>query len=176
MQNPELRYIYCINIEMYNSPEIEIRFSYGTDSIFIRNLSAKAFKPFGEYGDIVQKWYLSGNSITVIASLKDQPLGFAMVSKPFSRYDQNNSSELLAIAIETPWQGKGIGKLLLEEIEKAVFKAGITTLFLHTAVENRNARKLFSDSGYRTWQIRKNFYPKGQDACVMAKQFLVNID
>ncbi|MGD9159128.1 MAG: GNAT family N-acetyltransferase [Desulfobacteraceae bacterium] len=158
------------NIEMNNAPEIQIRFSSTTDSIFIRDLSAKAFKPFGEYGDIVLKWHLSGYSITVIACHEDQSLGFAMVSKPFSRYDQNNSSELLAIAIESGWQGKGIGKLLLREIEKAAFKTGILAMFLHTAIENRNARKLFSDSGYRIWQIKKDFYPEGQDACVMAKK------
>ena len=158
------------NNEMNNAPEIQIRFSSTTDSFFIRDLSEKAFKPFGKYGDVVLKWHLSGNSITVIACHDDQPLGFAMVSKPFSRYDQDNSSELLAIAIETDWQGKGIGKLILREIEKAAFKTGIAIMFLHTAVENKNARKLFSDSGYRIWQIKKKFYPEGQDACVMAKK------
>ena len=152
------------------NPEIQIRFSSVTDSFFIRDLSAKAFKPFGEYGDVVLKWHLSGNSITIIASQEEIPLGFAMVSKPFSRYDMNNSAELLSIAIESAWQGKGIGKLLLKEIEKVSTKAGIITVFLHTAVDNRNARKLFSDSGYGNWQIKKNFYPEGQDACVMAKK------
>jgi ribosomal protein S18 acetylase RimI-like enzyme len=159
-------------IEMDITPEILIRLSSIDDSLFIRELSIKAFKPFGEYGDVVQKWYLSGNSITIIASHEDQPLGFAMISKPFSRYDQVNLSELLAIAIETVWQGKGIGKLLLTEIEKTAFKAEIKTIFLHTAVEHRNARKLFSDSGYRIWQVKNNFYPAGQDACVMAKNIL----
>ena len=157
---------------MNNSPEIKVRSSSITDSLFIRDLSTEAFKPFGEYGDVVQNWHLSENSMTVIACHENQPLGFAMVSKPFSRYDLNNSCELLAIAIETGWQGKGIGKLLMTEIEKAALKSGTTIVFLHTAVENRNARKLFSDSGYRVWQIKKNFYPKGQDACVMAKKFL----
>lgn len=151
------------------TPEIHIRFSKITDSFFIRELSTKAFKPFGEYGDVVQKWHLSGNSITIIACNEDLPLGFAMISKPFSRYDQNKSSELLAIAIENAWQGKGVGNLLLMEIEKTALNAGIKTIFLHTAVENRNARKLFSDSGYRIWQIKNNFYPEGQNACVMAK-------
>lgn len=161
------------NIEMNNNPEIEIRFSYNTDSFFIRALSEKAFKPFGEYGDVVERWHLSGNSITVIACHDDQPMGFAMVNKPFNRYDLNNSSELLAIALEKGWQGKGVGKRLLKKIEEAAIKAGVITMFLHTAVENRNARKLFSDSGYRIWQIKKNFYPEGQDACVMAKNFSV---
>ena len=156
---------------MNNTPEIHVRFSSKSDSIFIRELSTKAFKPFGEYGDVVQKWHLSGNSITVIADHEDLPLGFAMISKPFSRYHQENSSELLAIAIEPYWQGKGAGKLLLTEIEKAASDAGIKTIFLHTAVENRNARKMFSDSGYRIWQVKKKFYPEGQDAFVMAKKF-----
>jgi ribosomal-protein-alanine N-acetyltransferase len=153
--------------------EIKIRLSTVTDSFFIKDLSAKAFKPFGEYGDVVQKWNISGGCITIIACHEGFPMGFAMASRPLSRYDLNNSSELLAIAIETVWQGKGVGKLLLTEVEKAAFEAGITTMFLHTAVENRNARKLFSDSGYKVWQIKKNFYPEGQDACVMAKKLFV---
>lgn len=159
---------------MYDNPEIELRYSNSTDSFFIRELSAKAFKPFGEYGDVVLKWHLSANSITVIVCHKGQPLGFAMVSKPFGRYDQNNSCELLAIAIESDWQAKGVGKLLLAGVEEAAFEANITTIFLHTAVENRNARKLFSDCGYRIWQIKKNFYPEGQDACVMAKKIFLS--
>lgn len=151
-------------------PEIQLRFSSVSDSPFIRDLSTRAFDPFGEYGDVVLNWHVSGESITIIACYKEGPLGFAMVSRPFSRYDLNNSSELLAIAIEPEWQGKGIGRLILKETEKAAFEAGIMTVFLHTAVDNRNARKLFSDAGYRVWQIRKNFYPRGQDACVMAKK------
>lgn len=159
---------------MDKNPEIQFRFSASSDSPFIRDLSTRAFDPFGEYGDVVFKWHVSGKSITVIASYEESPLGFAMVSKPFSRYDQNNSSELLAIAIETAWQGKGVGKLLIKKIEQAASEAGIMTVFLHTAVENRNARKLFSDTGYRIWQIKKNFYPRGQDACVMAKKLSGN--
>ncbi len=155
---------------MYNNPEILFRFSTISDSQFIRDLSTKAFFPFGEYGDVILNWHMSGKSITIIACYKDDPIGFAMVSEPFSRYDLNNSSELLAIAIETVWQGKGVGKLLLREIEKVAFKAGIMTVFLHTGIDNRNARKLFSDTGYRIWQIKKIFYPKGQDACVMVKK------
>jgi ribosomal protein S18 acetylase RimI-like enzyme len=155
---------------MVNNPEIMLRLSGASDYSFIRELSTIAFRPFGDYRDVVPEWHISDKSITVIACLEETPLGFAMVSKPFSRYDQNNSSELLAIAVETLWQGKGIGKLLLLEIEKVALKAGIMTLFLHTAIDNRNARKLFTDSGYRVWQIKKGFYPLGQDAYVMAKK------
>jgi ribosomal protein S18 acetylase RimI-like enzyme len=155
---------------MDKNPEIMLRLSRASDIFFIRELSTSAFKPFGDYRDVVPGWHISDKSITVIACLDEAPLGFAMVSKPFSRYDQNNSSELLAIAVEVQWQGKGIGKLLLKEIEKVALGAGIMTLFLHTAIENRNARKLFSDSGYRVWQIKKGFYSLGQDAFVMAKK------
>ena len=160
--------------KMDKIPEVEIRLSSYTDSAFIKDLSAKAFEPFGDYGDVVLNWYMSGQSITTVACHEEIPVGFSMVSRPFSRYDMINSSELLAIGIEHEWQGKGIGKLLLKEIENAAKYAGIKTIFLHTAVENRNARKLFSDSGYGIWQIKKNFYPKGQDACVMAKDIVTD--
>ena len=86
---------------MDDNPEIRLRLSSFSDWPFIRDLSKKAFYPFGEYGDVVHKWHISGKSITVIACYDENPLGFAMLSKPFSRYDLNNSSELLAIAIDT---------------------------------------------------------------------------
>ncbi len=155
---------------MDKNPEIELRFARAADTNFIRELSIVAFRPYGDYGDVVPGWHVSGNSITVIACFKGDPMGFAMINKPFSRFDHNNSSELLAIAVDAPWQGRGIGKFLLKEIENVALEAGIMTLFLHTAIDNRNARKLFSDSGYRIWQIKKGFYPLGQDACVMAKK------
>jgi ribosomal protein S18 acetylase RimI-like enzyme len=155
---------------MDTNPEIELRLSRADDSVFIRELSIVAFRPYGDYGDVVPEWHISGNSITAVACYEKAPLGFAMISKPFSRYDQNNSSELLAIAVETSWQGRGIGRFLLKEIENVALEAGIMTLFLHTAIDNRNARKLFTDSGYRVWQVKKGFYPLGQDACMMAKK------
>ncbi|NLA74159.1 MAG: GNAT family N-acetyltransferase [Deltaproteobacteria bacterium] len=155
---------------MDKNPEIELRFSRADDSAFIRELSIAAFSPFGDYADVVPGWHISDKSITMVACSNKTPLGFAMVSKSSGRYDQNNPGELLAIAVRDSWQRKGIGRLLLKSIENVALRAGIMTLFLHTATDNRNARKLFSDSGYRIWQIKKGFYAMGQDALVMAKK------
>jgi hypothetical protein len=36
-------------------------------------------------------------------------------------------------------------------------------------VENLPAQRLFARAGYRIWEIKKCFYPEGQDALVMFK-------
>jgi len=154
-----------------NKSQIEVRHSAETDKLFIGILSREAFNPFGDYGEVVVKWFDSGYSRTVIATYKEEPAGFAMMSLPFDMYDFLNASEMLAIAVSSEYRGIGIGKTLLKMIDRLAYKTGTKMMFLHTSVENKNAVKLFNSAGFRVWQIKKEFYPKGQDAFVMTKEF-----
>jgi ribosomal protein S18 acetylase RimI-like enzyme len=49
---------------------------------------------------------------------------------------------------------------------------GVETLVLHTAAENFVAQKLFKEHGFIPSEIKRNFYPKGQDALMMYKDIL----
>jgi len=153
-----------------NEFQIILRSAVNSDTLFLKNLSEKAFNLFGDYGEVVLEWFESGNSRAVIDAYKDRPAGFAMLREPFDRYDLIDSSELLAIAVVSEYRGIGIGTNLVKRIEELACEMGTKILFLHTATENKYAIKLFSSSGFRTWQIKKGFYPKGQDAFVMAKE------
>jgi ribosomal-protein-alanine N-acetyltransferase len=67
-------------------------------------------------------------------------------------------------------QGKGVGDMLIKELERKAAELNIKRLFLHTATGNIKARRLFTRNGYRPWEIKRIFYPEGQDAVVMSKE------
>jgi len=76
---------------------------------------------------------------------------------------------MLSIAVEAKNQRRGIGELLLRELERKTGKVGIKRIYLHTATKNLSAQKLFARMGYRIAGIKKSFYPRGQDAFIMSK-------
>jgi ribosomal protein S18 acetylase RimI-like enzyme len=149
---------------------ITLRYAEISDSLFIGRLSKVVFTIYGDYENILTKWFKSDGCITTIIACQDQrQIGFAMLSEPFDKYDLQDVSELLGIAVEPDIQGKGVGDLLLGAIDRVSVSLNIKWLFLHTAVHNLPARKLYERTGYRPLEIKKNFYPEGQDAMVMCK-------
>ena len=143
-----------------------------SDIDFIGKISRDLFGVYGHYEEVVPNWFMSGMSLTITARLNEEPVGFAMIGVPENRYDQDNTSELLAIAVDPKYHRNGVGQLLLRDVDERAAGLGIRRLFLHTAMDNNNARSLFSKVGYRPWQIKRNFYPNGQDAVVMSKSIM----
>jgi ribosomal protein S18 acetylase RimI-like enzyme len=142
-----------------------------SDSRFIGRLSRDVFTIYGPYEDIISGWFRREKGITtLIACQDDVRIGFAMLGEPGSRYDLQDASELLGIAVEPDKQGKGIGKMLLRAIDATSVHLGIKWLLLHTAANNKPARRLYEKTGYRLLELKRNFYPEGQDAIVMYKE------
>ncbi|MBW2610042.1 MAG: GNAT family N-acetyltransferase [Deltaproteobacteria bacterium] len=153
----------------YKKPHAKISLAGDTDARFITRLSGKVFEIYGAYEEMVPKWFESEMTVTIIARMNRQPVGFAMIGDLFNRYDIQNASELLAIAVDTKKRRKGIGELLIREIDRKAADLNIKRIFLHTALENYPAQRLFAGNGYRPWKVKTNFYPAGQDAIVMLK-------
>jgi len=149
---------------------ITLRHAAISDGSFIGRLSRDVFKVYGPYEDILLGWFKSERAIaTIIACLDKTPMGFAMLSEPSDMYNLHDVSELLGIAVRPESQGKGIGSLLLHAIEIKSVSPNIIWIFLHAALENMKARRLYEKTGYINLEIKKGFYPEGQDAIVMYK-------
>jgi ribosomal protein S18 acetylase RimI-like enzyme len=142
-----------------------------SDNRFIGRLSRDVFTIYGPYEEIISGWFRSEKGITTLIACQDNvQIGFAMLGEPGSRYDLQDASELLGIAVEPEEQGKGIGKTLLRAIEATSVHLGIKWLLLHTAANNTLALRLYEKTGYRPLEMKRNFYPEGQDAIVMYKE------
>ncbi len=146
-----------------------MRSAKAEDADFIRNLSKRVFEQYGPYERILTEWFVSGITLTRLALMDERPVGFAMLKKPEDQWYVEQVSELLAIAVEPEKWGLGIGDLLMKEVPREARGLMAETLLLHTATDNLRSQKLFKKHGFTPFDLKKNFYPKGQDALMMYK-------
>jgi ribosomal protein S18 acetylase RimI-like enzyme len=62
-----------------------------------------------------------------------------------------------------------VGSMLLTEIERRLAANGVREVILETATDNDSAVAFWTKHGYRNRGIKKDYYPGGRDAFVMAK-------
>jgi ribosomal-protein-alanine N-acetyltransferase len=148
-------------------PPITIRAAEESDVEFAHSLSKKVFSQYGPYEDMLERWFQSGTTETLLALMEKRPVGFAMLGRHPSECEYRQIAELLAIAVEPAKQKKGIGDFLIREIVRKARELRIETVVLYTALENVAAQRLFKKHGFTPTKIKKSFYPRGQDALLM---------
>jgi ribosomal-protein-alanine N-acetyltransferase len=80
---------------------------------------------------------------------------------------------LLNIAVDENWRGKGIGSILLEEVDKYVLERAAKDLFLEVQTTNTDARRFYKKRGFKeTGKVLRDYYPDGGDAILMKKKLL----
>jgi len=147
-----------------------IRPAKQSDKDFLVRLSGEVFSIYGPYRGTVSRWFESGVTTTLISMAEGMPVGFVMIGAlPGDRLGETRA-EVLAIAVTPEFQQRGIGDELLQFAQRKVEELGEPRLFLHTAKENLAAMKLFLRNGYRSVEIKKGFYPSGQDALMMVNE------
>ncbi|UCF83861.1 MAG: GNAT family N-acetyltransferase [Desulfobacteraceae bacterium] len=149
--------------------QITIEAAQGSDVEFIHCLSKKVFSVYGPYEDMLARWFDSDTTVTLLAFMEARPVGFAMLGRHQRERDSRQVAELLAIAVEPAKQKSGIGDSLIREIVKKGEELRIEIVVLHTALENMPAQRLFKKHGFTASEIKKGFYPQGQDALLMYK-------
>lgn len=155
---------------MTNQRRIFLRPAKAGDVGYIKDLGRRVFERYGPYEEMLPDWFREGSAVTLLTLIDDEPVAFAMLGVPWRQGHMPRTAELLAIAVEPKRQHLGIGGLLMERIEKEARERKVDLLILHTAVGNTAAQKLFSRSGFSAVEMKKDFYPNGQDAIMMYKE------
>ncbi len=148
-------------------PQITIRAAEESDVEFVHSLSKKAFFQYGPYEDMLERWFQSGTTETLLALMEKRPVGFAMLGRNQSEWESRQIAEILAIAVEPAKQKKGIGDSLIRGVVRKARELRIETVVLYTGLENVAAQRLFKKHGFTPSKIKKSFYPRGQDALLM---------
>jgi ribosomal-protein-alanine N-acetyltransferase len=107
-------------------------------------------------------YYLMRHAHFIVAS-NDEVRGFAV------GYVSGRTGAIYTLDVHPEWRRKGIGSMLLEEMEQRLRSAGAIRLRLEASVDNSVARAMYRKAGYREGELIKSYYGRGKDAIRMWK-------
>jgi ribosomal protein S18 acetylase RimI-like enzyme len=76
----------------------------------------------------------------------------------------HRSARLYSIAVSARARGAGVGKTLLAAAERVAGDHGRDLMRLEVRKENKAARTLYEQRGYRSFGTKKRYYEDGHDA------------
>lgn len=78
-------------------------------------------------------------------------------------------AEVGNIAVDLPFRGRGLSKVLMDAMHERAKSLGATQCFLEVRVSNAVAISLYQKYGYEKYGVRAKYYADGEDAFVMKK-------
>ena len=96
----------------------------------------------------------SGQPRTIVAAEDRSICGFATCG-PARDQDVNGSGEILALYLDPPWWGRGMGRVLMGEARQRLAELGFTSAVLWVLAGNKRARSFYRADGWRTDGIPK---------------------
>lgn len=118
----------------------------------------------------VRKQIDDPDTMVLIASLNGEMAGFAIMH--FGDLD----AHLFLLAVAPPFRRAGVGRALLEWLEKSCRTAGIQNIRLEVRWGNRQARRFYLANGYRVLGQVAGYYDRREAAVLMGKSLLVRND
>ena len=79
-------------------------------------------------------------------------------------------AHLLNLSIAPQWQGRGLGRSLLEHFVRIGRDSDAQQMFLEVRPSNTSARRFYADFGFRDISVRRGYYPAAggrEDAILM---------
>ena len=105
-------------------------------------------------------------TMVLVASIDGELEGFAVMKF------RDEDAHLLLLAVQPKARRSGIGRAMLDWLEKSCRTAGIRHIRLEVRVSNRPARRFYENQGYRLVSQVAGYYEKRDAAAVMAKSLL----
>jgi tRNA threonylcarbamoyl adenosine modification protein YeaZ/ribosomal-protein-alanine acetyltransferase len=141
-------------------PDLKIRLADVTDVTTIAKLHALCFEEAWEEAAIHALLGSPGTGC-LIAHSAEGPAGFLMYRAVA------DEAEILTLGVDPNLRRRGGGKALLD----ALIALKIKTVFLEVASNNVDALRLYTNAGFQTVGVRKNYYARsGDDALVLRRE------
>ena len=87
-----------------------------------------------------------------------------------------DEGQITNIATHPEYRREGLGRMIVEALEREAKILGLSELFLEVREQNVAARKLYLSCGWEEIGLRKNFYSKPTDNAVLMKKDLLKGD
>ena len=101
-------------------------------------------------------------ALPIVALIDGEVVGYLVVWLTYEEMHLGN------ISVAMSWRRKGIGEQLMRWLLRESRKREVTRLTLEVRVLNHPAIALYRKLGFKEVALRKNYYPEGTDAYVMA--------
>ena len=101
-------------------------------------------------------------SLNLIGELGDEAIGY------FFAHLIENEAHILNLALDIPYQNKGLGKQFLKQILDEYLQ--FADVFLEVKRSNFPAINLYLHFGFEEVNIREGYYSDGEDAVIMVKK------
>jgi ribosomal-protein-alanine N-acetyltransferase len=121
----------------------------------------------GEAYDLDTFHYLLSNPQAVARKVEltdGRMIGFAV-----GMIEPVGVGHVISVGVAPEWRRRGVGKLLMEEMERGFSKRDATIVRLEVRTDNYVAQQLYLKLGYTITQEIPNYYANGDDALVMVK-------
>lgn len=105
--------------------------------------------------------------MVLIASLSGEVAGFAIM------HFGDREAHLLLLAVQPVHRRRGIGRSLLEWLEKSCRTAGIETVRLEVRAGNHSAISFYTECGFRHFARLSGYYDRQEAAIAMQKSLVV---
>jgi len=148
-----------------------IRRATTLDRPWIAETGRDAFADLGDYRPILTAWLEQDHVVAWIAEQRGERRGFSVLG--FFEDDEQGApvADLLAIAVAPRFQGRGLGRALLDHtlaVSTATAQSGrLRELRLCVAHDNLRGQRLYQTSGFRAVDGEFGTYAGGQRAIRM---------
>lgn len=105
-------------------------------------------------------------SVVFAAEISGNIVGFIMANCRKSA----KRARIHTIDVLPDFRRKGVGKLLLAEVERTAIERGMDKIALEVRADNFGAKKLYRNSSYEIDCMVFGYYPDGMDAIRMEKK------
>lgn len=147
--------------------EIEVSLARIADAEVIASISREVI----EHGlgwiwrpGLVASEILRKDTEVIVARRRGRVLGAAIM-----RF-LDDEAHLFLLGVRPEHQRTGIGRRLLEWLERCARTAGITTIHLQVREQNRGGRAFYRALGYEEAALLRNYYQARENAVVMIKR------
>jgi ribosomal protein S18 acetylase RimI-like enzyme len=148
-----------------------VRSAVPQDIDFVRELASEVFTPFGDYSELLPKWFKTAGVMTYVSQSESDRTGYVMLA--FFREERVLVGDVLAIAVAPQYQGRGTGKMLMQHAvtvcEQMAEQTPVRSIRLSVADTNERAQRLFLSFGFKQVDGEFGKYDRGQQALHMER-------
>ncbi len=110
----------------------------------------------------IEKYLLKGDMYFLFCT--PLPIGVAKLA-----FNKDGEAELFVISVKKKFQNSGIGKALLEYVEKESMKLSKRKLYAHVTTDNRKAIRFYYKNGFKKICYVDNLYKEGDKHIKLVK-------